>query len=60
LERQRGAVKAIYQDGQIRLVEPARDQRPVEVMATFPKNGPDLWEPISSEVTARPAFAKFM
>jgi hypothetical protein len=54
------AIKAIYQDGQLKLTEPAPDKGPVEVMVIFPELGRDPWAAILDETTLRPAFAEFM
>jgi hypothetical protein len=54
------AVKALYENGQLKLTEPAPEEGPVEVLVVFPENGDEAWEKIENEPTMRPAFAKFM
>ena len=54
------AVKAIFENGQLRLTEPAPVEGPVEVLVVFPQDGDAAWEKIENEATMRPGFAKFM
>src|SRR5260370_16923110 len=54
------AVKAVYENGQLKLSEPAPEDGPVEVLVLFPENGDEAWEKIENEPAMRPAFAKFM
>src|SRR5947209_8374137 len=41
------AVKAVYENGQLKLSEPAPEDGPVEVLVVFPKNGDEAWEKIT-------------
>jgi hypothetical protein len=53
------AIKGVYQDGAISLLEEAPDRGPVEVLIVFPQAEPDPWEKILSEATPRASFAEF-
>jgi hypothetical protein len=53
------AVKAIYQNGRIKLSEKPEDPGPMEVVVVFSEPSDDLWERILSEKTPRPSFARF-
>ena len=53
------AVRAIYQNGRVKLSEKPADRGPVEVLVVFPELGDDRWEAILREKTPRPAFVKF-
>jgi hypothetical protein len=54
------AVKGIYENGQLKLSEPAPEEGPVDVLVVFPENGDDAWERILNDPAPRPALQKFM
>jgi len=53
------AVKAIYQNGKIKLSEKPQDAGPTEVLVVFPEPGDDPWEVILAEKTPRRSFVEF-
>ncbi len=53
------AVKAIYENGKVKLSEKPDQPGPVEVLVVFPEPNDDPWEAILNEKTPRPAFVKF-
>lgn len=53
------AIKAQFEDGQIKLSEPAPDAGPVEVLVVFPETaGDEAWERIINDPTPRPKLEK--
>lgn len=55
------AIKAQFEDGQIKLSEPAPDAGPVEVLVVFPETaGDEAWERIINDPTPRPAFEQYV
>jgi hypothetical protein len=51
------AIKAIYENGEIKLAEPAPDPGPVEVLVVFPEPSDDPWQAILNDASPRPALA---
>ena len=54
------AVKAVYQNGKIKLSEKPADQGPMEVVVVFPEPSDDPWLEILNDATPRPALARWM
>jgi hypothetical protein len=52
------AIKAIYQNGKVRLAEKPSDPGPMEVVVVFPEPSDDPWEAILSDPRPRPALAR--
>ncbi len=53
------AVKAIYQNGKIKLSEKPQEAGPTEVLVVFLEPGDDPWEAILAEKAPRQSFVKF-
>jgi hypothetical protein len=54
------AVKAIYENGSVKLSESPGEQGPVEVLVVFPELKDDSWTSILNETTARPSFLEYV
>jgi ABC-type taurine transport system ATPase subunit len=54
------AVKAIYENGRIKLAEKPVAAGPVEVLVVFPEQADDPWAAIVNDPTPRPALAKWI
>jgi hypothetical protein len=52
------AIKAIYQNGKVKLSEKPEDPGPVEVVVVFPEPSDDPWEAILNDPRPRPALAE--
>jgi hypothetical protein len=52
------AIKAIYQNGKIRLSEKPTEPGPMEVFVVFPESSDDPWEAILNDPRPRPALAR--
>ncbi|MCI0461888.1 MAG: hypothetical protein L0Z62_33470 [Gemmataceae bacterium] len=52
------AVKAVFRDGKVQLVEPPPSAGPVEVLVVFPEDSDDPWQHILEDATPRPALSK--
>jgi len=53
------AIRAIYQNGKVKLSEKPTDAGPMEVLVVFPEPGDDPWEAILVEKAPRASFVKF-
>jgi hypothetical protein len=53
------AVKAIYQNGKIKLSEKPQEAGPIEVVVVFPDPSDDPWEAILAEKAPRRSFVKY-
>jgi hypothetical protein len=51
------AIKAIYQNGKIKLSEKPSEPGPMEVVVVFPESSDDPWESILNDPRPRPALA---
>jgi hypothetical protein len=54
------AIKAIYQNGRVKLSEKPAEPGPMEVVVVFPEPSDDPWEDILAEKTPRRSFAKYV
>jgi predicted DNA-binding antitoxin AbrB/MazE fold protein len=56
------AIPAVYENGQIKLSEPApiSDGEPVNVLVVFPEEADDPWHKILKDTTPRPALDKYV
>jgi len=56
------AIQAIYENGQIKLCEPApiSDAEPVNVLVVFPEQVEDPWQKILDDPRPRPALEKYV
>jgi len=52
------AIKAIYQNGKVKLSEQPAEPGPMEVVVVFPEPSDDPWEAILSDPRPRPALAR--
>ncbi|HEV3144319.1 MAG TPA: hypothetical protein VGZ47_10570 [Gemmataceae bacterium] len=52
------AIKAIYQNGKVKLTEKPSDPGPVEVLIVFPEPSDDPWQEILDDPRPRPALAR--
>jgi hypothetical protein len=52
------AIKAIYQNGKVKLSEKPAEPGPMEVVVVFPEPSDDPWEAILSDPRPRPALAR--
>jgi hypothetical protein len=54
------AVKAIYENGKIKLAEKPAEPGPTEVLVVFPEPAEDSWQKILDDPTPRPRLAKWI
>jgi hypothetical protein len=54
------AVKAIYENGKVKLAEKPKASGPVEVLVVFPESADDPWTAILDDPVPRPTLAKWI
>ena len=54
------AVKAIYQNGKIKLSEKPEEAGPTEVLVVFPEQVEDPWQKILDDPRPRPALEEYV
>ncbi len=52
------AIKAIYQNGKVKLSEKPSEPGPMEVVVVFPEPSDDPWDAIVNDPRPRPALAQ--
>jgi hypothetical protein len=52
------AIKAIYQNGKVKLSEKPVGRGPMEIVVIFPEPSDDPWEAILNDSTPRPALSR--
>lgn len=54
------AIKAIYENGKVKLTEKPAERGPVEVMVVFPEPADEPWHAILEDPSPRPELTKWI